>query len=132
MGGPPIRLRHLSFNAVAQHKPVADSVRLGEIERYAREDVPQSVLQGKAEDNSDGARCGYQCSNRGVEYVSDDREDRCHVDDAYDKILKKPSLPGLVIEDEKYADHADQRPCGIDPPDHLDDAREYALHPRDV
>ena len=132
MGGPPIRLDHLAFDAVAQHKPVADSVRLGEVERYAREDVAQSALQGKAEDNGDRAGCGYQRSDRDVEYVGDDREDCCHVDDADNKILKKPSLTGLVFEDEKYADHADQRPCGVDPPDHLDDAYEDALHAGDV
>jgi hypothetical protein len=35
MGGPPIRLDHPAFHAVAQHKPVPDSVRPGEIECYA-------------------------------------------------------------------------------------------------
>jgi hypothetical protein len=88
---------------------------------------PRVLCKGKAEDNGNRPGCGYQSSDRGVEYVGDDRKDCTDVDDAYNKILKKPSLTGLAFEDEKYADHADQGPCGIGPPDRLADAYEYAL-----
>ena len=123
----PVRLDHLAFDAVAQHKPVADPVGLGEVERYAREDVAKSALQGKTEDNGDRAGRGYQRSDRGVEYVGDDREDCCDVDDAYDKILNKPPLSRLPFEDQKDPNDADKGPGGVGPPDDLRDPYEYAL-----
>ena len=47
-----------------EHEPVADPVRPGEVERYAREDVAKGALQGKAKDDGDRARRGDQRSDR--------------------------------------------------------------------
>src|SRR4026207_1835739 len=104
MGGPPIGLDHLAFDAVAQHKPVPNSVRPGEVECYPRKDVAQSALQGKAEDDGDRPGCGYQSADRSVENVGDNRKDCSDVDDAHNKVLKKASLTGLAFEDEEHAD----------------------------
>jgi len=72
----PIHFENFALRAALDIDPIAWPVRSIETERKARKQIAQRALKREAEDDGNDARSGEEASDREIEDLGDDGQER--------------------------------------------------------